>query len=53
VEDFTDGGKAVVYRGINRGAYLALGDLQQAVINVLSNIKNSASMKKLMESAKF
>ena len=53
VEDFTDGGKAVVYRGINRGAYLALGDLQQAVINILSTIKNSASMKKLMESVKF
>lgn len=52
IEDLPDGKKAVIYRGINRGAYLALGDLQQAVIHVLQVIKNSGSMKKLMESAK-
>ena len=47
-----DGSKLITYKGINRGAYLSLGDLQQAVIHILSEIKDSASMKKLMENAK-
>ena len=52
VEELPDGKKAVIYKGINRGAYLALGDLQQAVIHILQTVKNSGSMKKLIESAK-
>ena len=46
-----DGSRLITYKGIDRGAYLALGELQQAVINILGTIKNSASMKKLMENA--
>lgn len=51
IEENADGSKLVTYRGIKRGAYLSLGDLQQAVIHLLSVIKNSAAMKKLMENA--
>ena len=46
-----DGSKLVTYKGINRGAYLSLGDLQQAVIHILTEIKNSAAMKKLLKNA--
>jgi beta-glucosidase len=46
-----DGSRVITYKGIDRGAYLALGELQQAVMNILGVIKNSASMKKLMENA--
>ncbi len=51
IQELPNGDKEITYRGINRGAYLALGDLQQAVINILNTIKTSASMKKLMDSA--
>ena len=51
VENQADGSKTITYKGINRGAYFALGELQNAVINILSEIKNSASMKKLMDKA--
>ncbi|SEA04811.1 beta-glucosidase [Pseudobutyrivibrio sp. ACV-2] len=46
-----DGTKTIIYKGFNRGPYLALGELQQAVINILNEIKNSGAMKKLMEQA--
>lgn len=51
IEENADGSKTVVYKGINRGAYLSLGDLQQAVIHILTEIKNSAAMKKLIKNA--
>ena len=52
IEENPDGSKNITYRGINRGAYLSLGDLQQAVIHILNEIKNTAAMKNLMENAK-
>ena len=51
IKQESDGSKIVVYRGINRGPYLALGDLQNAVINILMQIRHSASMKRLMDKA--
>jgi beta-glucosidase len=51
VENAVDGSKVITYKGINRGAYLCLGDLQQAVIHILGEIQNSASMKRLLENA--
>lgn len=51
VEIQSDGTKNITYIGIDRGAFLALGELQTAVINILSAIKDSAAMKKLMEQA--
>ncbi len=47
-----DGTKTIIYKCTNRGKYLALGDLQQAVIHILGEIKNTAAMKKLISSAK-
>ena len=44
-----DGIQEVEYKGYNRGAYLCLGDLQQAAIHILTEIKNSASMQRLMD----
>ena len=46
-----NGTKTINYKGFNRGPYLALGELQQAVMNILNEIKNSGSMKKLIEQA--
>ena len=46
-----ENGMKITYRGTDRGAYLSLGDLQQAVIHFLNEIKNSAAMKRLMEQA--
>ncbi len=51
IEVDNEGNKNITYYGINRGAYFALGELQNAVIHLLNEIKNSASMKKLMEQA--
>lgn len=52
IETEMDGTKTITYFGIDRGAYFALGELQQAVIHILSAIKDSAAMKKLMEHVK-
>lgn len=49
VED--DGSKTISYKGFNRGPYLALGELQNAVMNILKGIKDTGSMKKLMKQA--
>jgi len=46
-----DGTKTIIYKGTNRGPYLPLGDLQQAVIHILSVIKDSAAMKELLAKA--
>ncbi len=46
-----DGSMTISYKGYNRGPYLALGELQQSVMHILGEIKNTASMKKLMERA--
>jgi beta-glucosidase len=35
IEQQPDGGKKVIYHGINRGAYLSLGDVQKSVAAVL------------------
>ncbi|QFJ54781.1 glycoside hydrolase family 3 protein [Pseudobutyrivibrio xylanivorans] len=47
----SNGSKTIEYRGYNRGPYLALGELQQAVIHILNEIKDTGSMKKLLEKA--
>ena len=46
-----DGTRTITYKGIDRGAFMALGDLQQAVIHILNTTKNSASMKKILDTA--
>lgn len=51
IKEEAGGARSIIYKGINRGAYLALGELQQAVMNILLVIKDSAAMKQLMESA--
>jgi beta-glucosidase len=51
VTESSNGNRVVTYKGIDRGAYLSLGDLQQATIHILTVIKNSAAMKKLMDRA--
>ena len=51
VTESGNGNRVVTYKGIDRGAYLSLGDLQQATIHILTVIKNSAAMKKLMDRA--
>lgn len=51
IKEEVDGSKKITYKGFNRGPYLALGDLQQAVIHLLNEYKNTASMKKLIEKA--
>ncbi len=51
IETQIDGSRTITYRGINRGSYFALGELQQAVIHLLSELKNSAAMKKLLKQA--
>ena len=51
IQTEADGSRTITYKGIDRGAYLALGELQNAVINILKVIKNSASMKKLLDKA--
>ena len=47
----SDGSKTITYRGFNRGPYLALGDLQWAVIRSLSEIKNTTAMQELLKKA--
>lgn len=44
-----DGSRTVTYRGTDRGAYLALGDLQACAMRVLRGLMNSAAMDELME----
>lgn len=46
-----DGTRTITYKGINRGAYMALGDLQHAVMHILNTTKNSASMKRILDTA--
>jgi beta-glucosidase len=51
IKEEVDGTRKITYKGFNRGPYLALGDLQQAVIRLLNEYKNTGSMKKLIENA--
>lgn len=48
----SNGNKTLRYKGTNRGAYLCLGDLQNAAIHILGTILNSASMQKLLDAVK-
>ncbi len=48
VREEPDGSRTIAYRCTNRGAYLSLGDLQQAVIHILTEIGNSAAMHSLL-----
>ncbi len=49
VSNEADGSRIITYKCVNRGAFLALGDLQQAVMHILMTIKDSAAMKKLID----
>ncbi len=46
-----NGERILTYKGFNRGPYLALGDLQQAVMHILSELKNTSSMHDLIKKA--
>lgn len=44
-----DGSKIVTYRGIDRGAWLPLGDIQKCAIRVLTGIMNAAPMDDMLQ----
>lgn len=52
VKKNADGSQTVTYCGTNRGAYLALGDLQTCAIRVLNGLMNSAAMDELLVAMK-
>ena len=47
-----DGSKLVTYRGIDRGAWLPLGDIQKCAIRVLTGIMNAAPMDDMFDQIK-
>lgn len=47
-----DGSHMVTYRGTNRGAYLALGDLQACAIRILNGLMHSAAMDEMLRAMK-
>ena len=49
VEEKADGSQTVTYRGIRRGAYLALGELQECAARVLEMLLHSAAMEEVRE----
>ena len=49
VEDNADGSRTVIYSGVNRGAYLARGTLQECAMRILKVILHSAAMDDLKE----
>lgn len=48
VVDQSDGSKVVTYHGIDRGAWLPLGDIQKCAIRVLTGIMNAAPMDDML-----
>lgn len=48
----SDGSKVVTYRGVDRGAWLPLGDVQKCAIRVLTGIMNAAPMDDMLTGAK-
>lgn len=48
----SDGSKIVTYRGIDRGAWLPLGDIQKCAIRVLTGIINAAPMEDMLRGVK-
>ena len=48
VKEQNDGSKIVTYRGIDRGAWLPLGDIQKCAIRVLTGIMNAAPMDDML-----
>lgn len=49
VRENGDGSHTVVYRGTDRGAYLALGDLQRCAAHVLRGLMNSSAYEDMMK----
>lgn len=49
VEENADGSRTVIYSGLDRGAYLARGTLQECAMRILKVILNSAAMDDLKE----
>lgn len=52
VTEQSDGSKIVTYHGIDRGAWLPLGDIQKCAVRVLTGIMNAAPMEDMMKNAK-
>lgn len=48
VEKQADGRCKVTYRGIDRGTWLPLGDMQKCAIHVLQGLLRSAPMKDML-----
>ncbi len=48
-----NGQTTVVYRGTDRGTYLALGTLQECTIRILNVLKNSSAMDDLIKRTKY
>ena len=49
VKEQSDGSKIVTYHGIDRGAWLPLGDIQKCAIRVLNGIMNAAPMDDMLK----
>ena len=49
VEEKPDGSKTVTYKGLNRGAYLSLGDIQSCAMHVLHSIMNSSAYDSMLK----
>lgn len=49
VSQQSDGSKVVTYHGIDRGAWLPLGDIQKCAIRVLTGIMNAAPMEDMLK----
>lgn len=52
VKEQSDGSKLVTYHGIDRGAWLPLGDIQKCAIRVLTGIMNAAPMDDMLSKVK-
>lgn len=48
VTEQKDGSRTVIYRGIDRGAWLPLGDIQKCAIRILNGIMNAAPMDDML-----
>lgn len=48
VQEMPDGSRVVTYRGVDRGAWLPLGDIQKCAINVLRGILHGAPMEDML-----
>lgn len=52
VAEQSNGSKIVTYHGIDRGAWLPLGDIQKCAIRILNGIMNAAPMEDMLKTVK-